>query len=357
LLDSLLQERKNEIIMTDMLFLEKLAVHTVITSMLIYVSSGRDDDYWSEDYDEDKNCASQDIIVKTRAVHPEYCVTNVMEDPNLSLEDCKRSLSQGVMRKCLSKTQQSPEIGELLYCHTRAITTCCLHNFTCNGYTNVNENMNQTAARYLTNKDLFLEDLIKNRRYNSCYPIKGLDASKCAVECSALLKSSPLLEHCKKRDGLLKCCVRRAHAFCHECRYCCTLPFCSYRNNQGDIIVEGEDILIENEAADQNIGRNAVYDLRATGTLYKGFDNRCLKPDDSKKPEDWDHYDPDDFYEATSKEMLDKAETQKFDKNFFNFEDPEVLQKFRNPDNRSIWQETYGFDHVCGKSTRSARGR
>ena len=27
--------------MTDMLFLEKLAVHTVITSMLIYVSSGR----------------------------------------------------------------------------------------------------------------------------------------------------------------------------------------------------------------------------------------------------------------------------------------------------------------------------
>ena len=36
-------------------------------------------------------------------------------------------------------------------------------------------------------------------------------------------------------------------------------------------------------------------------SVLLGFDNRCLKPDDSKMPENWDHYDPDDFYEATSK--------------------------------------------------------
>ena len=37
--------------------------------------------------------------------------------------------------------------------------------------------------------------------------------------------------------------------------------------------------------------------------ILQGYDNRCLKPDGSKNPEDWDHYDPDDFYEATSKEF------------------------------------------------------
>ena len=34
-----------------------------------------------------------------------------------------------------------------------------------------------------------------------------------------------------------------------------------------------------------------------------GYDNRCLKPDDSMDPELWDHYDPDDFYDATSQEI------------------------------------------------------
>ena len=34
-----------------------------------------------------------------------------------------------------------------------------------------------------------------------------------------------------------------------------------------------------------------------------GNDNRCLKPDHSKDPELWDHYDPDDFYDATSQEI------------------------------------------------------
>ena len=34
----------------------------------------------------------------------------------------------------------------------------------------------------------------------------------------------------------------------------------------------------------------------------KGYDNRCLKPDDHKDPEEWDHYDPDDFYDAVTQE-------------------------------------------------------
>ena len=37
--------------------------------------------------------------------------------------------------------------------------------------------------------------------------------------------------------------------------------------------------------------------------FFFGYDNRCLKPNDSKDPEHWEHYDPDDFYEATTKEL------------------------------------------------------
>jgi len=65
-----------------------------------------------------------------------------------------------------------------------------------------------------------------------------------------------------------------------------------------------------------------------------------------KNPEKWDYYDPDEFYYATTQEALDKAKTNKFDKNFFNFEDPEVLYNFLDPKKKSIWKKTYGIDYV-----------
>ena len=41
-----------------------------------------------------------------------------------------------------------------------------------------------------------------------------------------------------------------------------------------------------------------------------------------------------------------QAKIQKFDKNFFNFEDPEVLYNFMNPKKKRIWKKTYGIDYV-----------
>ena len=35
----------------------------------------------------------------------------------------------------------------------------------------------------------------------------GIDASKCAKECEEFAKISPLHEECKKKNGLVKCCV------------------------------------------------------------------------------------------------------------------------------------------------------
>jgi len=317
-------------------------------------------DYWSEDYNEDKNCESEDLIKDAEKVpkvgsllpgqYTKHCVENTIEDPSQSIEDCKRKLTQEVLTPCMGNTNERPKTGELLYCHRISLTTCCIHNFTCNGYLQTNKKLHLVAEAFMTNKTLFLEKEVKKRGFASCYPIgKGLDASKCAKECKSLMKTSPLRKHCKKKGGLLKCCVRRDKANCHECRYCCTLPFCSYKDEKGEVIVEGEDILTTTKIADQEIGTQAVHELRATNYMYKGYDNRCLKPDNKKKPEKWDHYDADDFYEATTKEELKKAKTWKFDKNFFNFEDPKVLKKFTNTKSMKIWRKTYGFDYVVIK--------
>ena len=42
-----------------------------------------------------------------------------------------------------------------------------------------------------------------------------------------------------------------------------------------------------------------------------------------------------------------QAKIQKFDNNFFNFEDPEVYRKFTNPNETDIWKKTYGYDFAC----------
>jgi len=301
-------------------------------------------DYWDEDYDQDKNCVSEDLIVTLRS--KKRCVKNTIQDPRQSIEDCKRTLTKEVLRPCMTNTDQIPQTGKLLYCHSRSLTTCCIHNYTCNGYEETNNNLKYAAANYLSDKKVYLAKEVKKRGFNSCYPMTGLDARKCAEECNSLLKTSPLLDHCKNKGGLLKCCVRRDKVFCDECRYCCTLPFCSYKDEHGEIIVEGENILTSNKIADQEIGTHAVYELKAINTFYKGYDNRCLKPDENKPAEKWDHYDQDDFYEAINKEELEQAKTWTFDKNFLNFVDPGVMKQFTDTKKTDIWKETYGFDNV-----------
>ena len=63
--------------------------------------------------------------------------------------------------------------------------------------------------------------------------------------------------------------------------------------------------------------------------MYKKYDFRCLKPKKgpSKK---WPHYEMHGFRAARTKEDLKKVTEIPFDKYFFNFEDPEVLDKMTN---------------------------
>ena len=42
-----------------------------------------------------------------------------------------------------------------------------------------------------------------------------------------------------------------------------------------------------------------------------------------------------------------QAKTWSFDKNFFNFEDMDVLEKFLDPNDTQIWTDTYGVDYAA----------
>ena len=59
--------------------------------------------------------------------------------------------------------------------------------------------------------------------------------------------------------------------------------------------------------------------------MYKSNDFRCLKPKDGVPIEKWPHYEMHGYRAAKTEEELDEVEEIPFDKYFFNFEDPEVL--------------------------------
>jgi len=334
-----------------------LFIYGLLLVIFLWIQSyeaTRTEDYW-DSWNPDSNCALIANLTKISEENPDHCVENTVEDPNESIEWCKKQLAGKIrsMSECNMKVGTKDQAGELMYCKISGTTSCCIHKFKCSNFQEVNKKIKVIAFQYMKDKKAFLKKERIKRGYNTCYPINGLDASKCAEDCEKILAESsyPLRQRCDKMNGLLKCCVRRERAFCHECRYCCTLPFCSYKDIYNKTIVEGEEIFGNKLAEEQEMSLLAVYDLRATKTFYKDNDERCLKPEysEGKKPENpekWDYYDPDEFYDATTQETLDKAKTYKFDKNFFNFEDPEVLYSFMDPKQKSIWRKTYGFDYV-----------
>ena len=81
-------------------------------------------------------------------------------------------------------------------------------------------------------------------------------------------------------------------------------------------------------------------------TMYKGYDFRCLKPKAGVSSEKWPHYEMQAYRAAKTKEELKKVEEIPFDKYFYNFEDPEVLDAFTDGSDKGLelWKRTFGFD-------------
>ena len=91
---------------------------------------------------------------------------------------------------------------------------------------------------------------------------------------------------------------------------------------------------------------NAVSGFSLDIPMIYFFDYRCLKPKNGIPSEQWPHYEMDGFRAAKTEEDLENVLEIPFDKYFFNFEDPEVLNTMTNGKDSGLemWKTTYGFD-------------
>ena len=80
--------------------------------------------------------------------------------------------------------------------------------------------------------------------------------------------------------------------------------------------------------------------------MYKSYDFRCLKPKPGIPSAKWPHYEMQQFRAAKNKRELAQVPEIPFDKFFFNFEDPKVLNAMTDGTKKSLqlWKRTYGFD-------------
>jgi len=314
---------------------------------------GAVEDYWDEDYDNEKNCISQQAIEKLKELKLEkkQCHGNMGSDPVEALQICRNSLSSKLIQACsMTKVKKA---GNLLYCRNRGVTTCCFDNHQCeSSWDDIEQPIPELAAAFLDNKEETLKKIKKELGFDTCHAIKGYDASKCAEDCKNIESSSSnLAKRCKAKKGHLKCCIRRDKRHCHECRYCCTLQFCSYVDKDGDLTHIGENDIVHGNATsnmmNKNGTENALSNIYSRDNFLKRQDTRCLKPYSDDDPEKWEHYDPDDFADAVDEAQLSKAKSVKFDKRFFNLEDPAVFEKMTGKDFKKQMKETYGFDFVA----------
>jgi len=301
-------------------------------------ASAQSDDYWSDNYDLEKNCNSEEIISQLDT--ETQCVENMITDPAEAIENCKIELYRKAASLC--KATRIKSSGEMLYCKDRARTSCCFHKHECEGsWAAISSQMGQKAEAYLTDKDEFFKTM-KSNGYKTCHPLGGYDASICHADCQEFEKSE-LADQCKQKGGLFKCCIRRDKAFCDECRFCCTVPFCSHPTNETEIVAHFGESNLPTEEGDQPNKVTAIEMLRSRESMYKGEDQRCLKPDSHKDPAKWEHYDPDDFVQAVDETQLKEANTTKFDKNFFNFESVDAFaEATSNP--LDFFKKSYGYD-------------
>ena len=77
--------------------------------------------------------------------------------------------------------------------------------------------------------------------------------------------------------------------------------------------------------------------------IYKSWDYRCLAPDSHSDPNKWKTYNMAALRAASNKAMLNSVETIKYDKNFNNWIDPEILKTFTKSRFENAWKKSYDF--------------
>ena len=108
-------------------------------------------------------------------------------------------------------------------------------NETCRHWDTVQNAIYTKSKEYLTNTRRVLSRLI-SLGYKTCHHTNSLEATVCANDCKEMEKLS-FAKNCTENGGLFKCCIRRDKIGCNECRFCCTLPMCTYSPGTHDSTV------------------------------------------------------------------------------------------------------------------------
>ena len=99
---------------------------------------------------------------------------------------------------------------------------------------------------------------------------------------------------------------------------------------------------------------NAKFGFETDQKMWKNNDYRCLKPNLNLKPEEWPHYDMKGYRKASTKEELENVKEIKYDKYFFNFEDPKIFKEMMVGNRRKhLWKKTFGYDFVYFHDTKN----
>ena len=117
--------------------------------------------------------------------------------------------------------------------------------------------------------------------------------------------------------------------------------------SEGTVYVHTNRSLDEIQIKGQQSGiPTAVAGYSTDMRMYKTYDFRCLKPKDGVPIENWPHYEMHGFRAAKTEEELKEVVEIPFDKYFFNFEDPEVLNDLTDGSDKGLelWKKSYGFD-------------
>lgn len=315
--------------------------HSFLLLLILATSFPVDeDDYWSDEFDVEKNCKKEKEIEElSKDTNSDKCATSTSGVSDaIQWEECKTKLAHKLVKKCAPRLIKKK--GDLLYCKMRRQTTCCFQNESCvEDMTSVNEDIIVKARNFLKHPQKFLEKTVKEKGYDACFQIRGYDASKCYENCKQQEKSV-FAKNCTDNGGLYKCCIRRDKEACHECRFCCTLSVCTspignYFRDSEKIDQTGQDV-------------SATDGFKIDRHLWKNRDYRCIKPKDNVNPENWPHYEMEGYRNAKTKEELESVEEHEFDRNFFNLEDPEVWKKYTNQKSGpKRWRKTYGFDFAA----------
>ena len=297
-------------------------------------------DYWSESFDSSKECISEDQVKSLSKSTDECKSVRIRDDGEKeTFILCKTYLFSALQKKC--ETSRVKDASELLYCKERGVIHCCVKNEKCDTFEVINKNIYVKAKEYLNNTTGFINNLVESVGYKTFHPLKNLDATNCATDCKDQ-EDGEFAQNCTKSRGLFKCRIRRDKRFCHECRFCCTLPMCvKIPGGKEGTHFEKVDLKLEVQENTKTAGELFF----SNGHRSKSEDYYCLKPEPNKDPKKWEQYQMEKYRELYTQEMLESVPTFKFDKRLNNFDDPKVLKSFTQVGKKSLkaWEETYNL--------------